>query len=72
MKTVKCVFTKSKESGQSEFLALLDWHNTLSEGTGLSPVQRLMGRRWKTLLPIAGTLLQPRYSIVQETRSYWK
>ena len=38
VKTVKRLFTKSKESGQSEFLALLDWRNTLHEGIDLSPV----------------------------------
>ena len=69
VKTVKRLFIKSKESGQSEFLALLDWRSTPSEGIGLSPAQRLMGRRCKTLLPVAGTLLQPRYSTEQETRA---
>ena len=69
MKTVKRLFTKSKESGQSDFLALLDWRNTPSEGIGLSPAQRLMGRRRKTLLPVAGTMIQPRYSTEQETRA---
>ena len=69
VKTVKHLFTKSKASGQLEFLALLDWRNTPSEGIGLSPAQRLMGRRCKTLLPVAGTLLQPRYSTEQETRA---
>ena len=67
--TVKRLFTKCKESGQSEFLALLDWCNTPTEGIGLIPAQRLMGRRCKTLLPVAGTLLQPRYSTKQETRA---
>ena len=45
VKTVKRLFTKCKESGQSEFLALLDWRNTPTEGIGTSPAQRLMGRR---------------------------
>lgn len=39
VKTVKRLFTKSKESGQLEFLALVDWRNTPSEGIGLSPTQ---------------------------------
>ena len=62
VKTVKKLFRKCRESGQSEFLALLDWRNTPTEGFGTSPAQRLMGRRCKTLVPVAGTLLQPRYS----------
>ena len=34
-----------------------------------APPQRLMGRRCKTLAPVAGTLLQPRYSTEEETRA---
>ena len=67
VKTVKRLFIKCKELGQLELLALLDWCNTPSEGIGLSSVQRLMGCRCKTLLPVAGTLLQPRCSTEQET-----
>ena len=67
VQTVKCPFTNSKESGQSEFLPLLDWHNTLTEGICLSPTQCLMGHRCKTPLPVAGTLLKPCYSTEQET-----
>ena len=37
VKTVKRLFTKCRESGQSEFLALVDWRNTLTEGLGTSP-----------------------------------
>ena len=66
VKTLKWLFTKCKEDGTSEFLALLDWRNTLSEGSGVSPAQRLMGRRCKTLLPMATSLLQPRHSIAHD------
>ena len=69
VKTVKRLFKKCKDSGQSEFLALLDWRNTPTEGVGTSPTQRPMVRRCRTLLPIAGTLLQPRQGIEQETRA---
>ena len=37
VKTVKSIFKKYKESGRSEFLALLDWCNTPTEGIGTSP-----------------------------------
>ena len=60
VKTLKLIFAKAKQSGESEYMALLDWMNTPSEGMGTSPAQRLMGRRCKTLLPTAGTLLKPR------------
>ena len=69
VKTVKRLFTKCKEDGTSEFLALLDWRNTPTEGMGTSPSQRLMGRRCKTLLPMASSLLQPRYSTVNDSRA---
>ena len=61
VKTVKRLFTKCRESGQSEFLALMDWRNTPTEGLGTSPAQRFLGHRCKTLLPITGSLLQPDY-----------
>jgi transposase InsO family protein len=69
VKTVKRLFKKCKESGQSEFLALLDWRNTPTEGVGTSPAQRLMGRRCKTLLPIAGTLLKPQCTPEEDARA---
>ena len=69
VRTVKRLFRKCKDSGQSEFLALLDWRNTPTEGVGTSPAQRLMGRRCKTLLPIAGTLLLPRHNTEREARA---
>ena len=62
-------FKKCKASGQSEYLALLDWRNTPTEGVGTSPAQRLFGRRCKTLLPVSGTLLQPRHSTEGEIRA---
>ena len=69
VKTVKRLFTKCRESGQSEYLALLDWRNTPSEGIGTSPAQRFLGRRCKTRLPVSGPLLQPRYSTEEDTRA---
>ena len=50
-------------------MALLDWRNTPSEGMQTSPAQRLMGRRCKTLLQMAGTLQQPRHPTEAETRA---
>ena len=61
VKTLKLLFAKAKQSGESEYMALLDWRNTPSECMSTSPAQRLVGRRCKTLLPTAGTLLKPRY-----------
>lgn len=64
---VKRLFKKCKSSGGSEFQALLDWRNTPTAGIGTSPAQRLFGQ-CKTLLPIAGSLLQPSYPTEEDTR----
>ena len=68
VQTVENLFRKCKASGTSEFQALLDWRNTPTAGIGTSPAQRLMGRRCKTLLPIAGSLLQPNFPTEEDTR----
>ena len=60
VKTAKKLLIKAKASGQDPYLAILDWRNTPSPSIGSSPVQRLFGRRTKTLSPTAGTLLQPK------------
>ena len=62
------MFAKCKASGASEFQVLLDWRNTPTAGIGSSPAQRLMGRRCKTLLPVAGSLLQPNFPTEEDTR----
>ena len=67
VKTVKRLFKKCKQAGQSEFLALLEWRNTPTESIGTSPAQRLMGRRCRTLLPVAANLLKPRYDTEADT-----
>ena len=68
VKTVKLLFNKCKDSGQSEYKALLDWRNTPSEGIGASPAQRFLGRRCRTLLPATNSLLQPQFSIQEYTQ----
>ena len=66
VRTVEHLFTKCRAAGVSEFQALLDWRNTPSEGMDLSSVQRLLGRRCKTLLPTPGTLLTPGFSLAND------
>ena len=51
---------KARADKQDPLLALLDWRNTPSEYMGTSPVQRLMGRRTRTLLPTHTKLLEPK------------
>ena len=50
---------KSKQAETDFYLALLEWGNTPTEVVGCSPVQRLCGRRTRTLLPTATSLLKP-------------
>ena len=69
VKTVKRLFSKCSETGQSEFLALLDWRNTPTEGLGSSPAQRFLGRRCRTQLPMTETLLKPAYDTRADARA---
>lgn len=50
---------KCLESGDDVYLALLDLRNTPRDEQTGSPMQRLMGRRAKTLLPISNGLQKP-------------
>ena len=67
VKTIKKLFTKCKLGKENEFIALLNWRNTPSEGMNTSPAQRLMDRRCKTTMPCNRKLLQPRYSTRQDS-----
>ena len=69
VKTVKRLFKKCHESGESEYMALLDWRNTPTEGFGTSPAQRFLGRRCKTRLPTQRSLLVPRYSTERDAEA---
>ena len=68
VQTVKRFSAKCKSSGGSEFQRLLDWRNTPTADIGSSPAQCLFGRRCKTLLHVAGSLLQPSYPTEEDTR----
>jgi len=63
------LFTKCQDSGQSEYLALLDWCNTSTEGTGTSPAQRFLGR---TLLTVTAALLTPDYPMQKDSTKLWE
>ena len=73
VKTAKRLLYICKQSVQSEFQAQLDWRNRPTKGMQTSLAQQLMGK-CKTLLPVLGQLLQPRYSNEQDTQDLlgWK
>ena len=58
VKVAKRLMTKALEDKADPFLALLDWRNTPSEQLHQSPAQILFGRRTRTKLPVAYTLLR--------------
>ncbi|XP_052276600.1 uncharacterized protein K02A2.6-like [Dreissena polymorpha] len=58
VQTVKNLIKKCSETGDDIYLALLELRNTPRDNIG-SPMQRLMGRRAKTLIPMKQTLRQP-------------
>ena len=60
VKKAKNILRKSDKAHSDTYLALLDQRNTPTQGMGSSPVQRLMNRRTRTLLPTKANLLQPR------------
>ena len=60
VQTAKRLLIKAKEDNRDPYLALLDYRNTPRSDLLGSPVQRLMGRRTKTLLPTSNLLLEPK------------
>ena len=60
VKVAKSLFEKALKDNRDPWLALLDQRNTPTESLGSSPVQRLMSRRTRTLLPTATNLLYPK------------
>ena len=62
VQTVKRIFRKCKGTGQSEYLARLEWRKTPSEGMTYSPAERLLGRQCKTMMPATTKSLEPRFT----------
>ena len=56
--TAKRILKKAVFDHKDAYLALLDWRNTPTEGLYFLPVQALMGRRTRTLLPTSARLLK--------------
>jgi hypothetical protein len=58
VKTAKSLFRKAELDGADPYLVMLDHRNTPNEGL-LSPAQKFLSRRTKTLLPTTENLLRP-------------
>ena len=57
---------KTTKSGEDQYLALLNIRNTPTQGIDSSPAQRLLGRRTKTILPTARSLLESKSCITRQ------
>ena len=62
VKVAKRILKKTLKTGEDPYLAILNLRNTPQQGIDLSPAQRLMGRRTKTLLPTNANLLRPEHA----------
>ena len=60
VKSAKRLLRKTAKGGDDFYLGLLAKRNIPSQGIGSSSVQGRMKRRWRTLLPTTGNLLEPR------------
>ena len=59
VKVAKAIMTKAKASHSDPYLSILAYRNTPTNGMTSSPVQRLMSRRTRTVLPSTVKLLKP-------------
>lgn len=59
VKTCKLLMKKALEGKVDFFKSLIDWRNTPSAEIGLSPAQRMFGRRIRTMMPAKNCLLLP-------------
>ena len=59
VKIAKNLMKRSLHNHEDPYIALLNYRNTPQEGVEYTPVQRLMGRNTKTLIPTNPSLLNP-------------
>ena len=69
VKTAQRLLQKTTAAGTDFQMALLDLRNTPTQGMQLSPAQRFLNRRSRTLLPTTAKLLQPCTTTVETQRS---
>ena len=68
VKIAKTLMKKCIVSKEDPYIGLLNIRNTPQEGMTSSPVQRLMGRRTRTLMPTFTDRLKPSHSFVESDR----
>ena len=73
VKSAKLLLLKNTKGGDDFHLGFVAERNIPSQGIGSSPVQRLINRRTRTLLPTTGNLLEPRnLNTGHERERSWK
>ena len=60
VKSAKKMTRQAKKCGEDQYISLLNIRNTPSQGVDSRPAQRLLGRRTKTIVPTARSLLESR------------
>ena len=70
VKEAKKILVKCKKAGSDAFLALLDHRNTPPTGIQVSPAQRFLNRRKRSLLTMSAGLLRP--SVADEDMTFTK
>lgn len=59
VKIAKNIIKKNTKDDKDIYAAILEWRNIPTQGMNSSPIQRLMSRRTRTMLPTAKQLLEP-------------
>lgn len=59
VKIAKSLIKKTERENSDIWLAILEWRNTPTVGINTSPVQRIMSRRTRSLIPMSKKLLFP-------------
>ena len=70
MKVAKKVFKKDDSDNQGLWLVLMDYRNTPTTGVQDGPVQQLMSRQTKTLIPTTSKFSQPESQNVTDKIRY--
>ena len=68
VKIAKTMMKKCKKAKEDPYLGLLNLRNTPQEGLSMSPAQRLLGRRTKTLIPTTTEVLKPQGENTEKCR----
>ena len=59
VKIMKGIVAKAQKEGKHMWKAILEWRNTPTPGMSSSPVQRLLSRRTRSMLPCSSIMFKP-------------